>query len=939
MADLDPKKYQQVAQLLKEIRRGYADLKKNNPFDGQTARNFIDSMEDADEAIIKLVDEVSNLDQKLDNVGKNAKSYFEVLLSLNSQLKKQNENLNVTKRATQQIQGIAEKLKDDQEGINRLSAKELASIKQKYQSQLSNFKLANKQILLDKNGNELSESNLKKRLASLLTQDKITQGHADMIMEMQGEVNVLKDIDQKLQDRLDKEKKITESVGLTGQVLEGASGILKKIGLNIGSDKFKALSDGAREYAEQLADGDEELSESQIKAKVLSKTLGDSAKMFAKELGAAFDVAIIKGFTGGLKEFGTAREDLAKTFGLGRSDANQLKSELNMAANNSGQLHFSIDDAVKGIQEFNAEIGGAVKLTQDELKTFSLLSNKFGLTNSQAAEFVKSAKLRGESAEDLTASLRGQVAILAEQEGVAVNQQEVFANIGNISAANRLSMEGQGKSLANAAFQAAKLGLSQQQLEKTSNSLLDFESSIAAEMEAELMTGKQLNLEDARRAALMGDQEGLAKAISREIGTSADFAKMNVLQQQSLAKAFGMSREELAETLETQALLTGESKSMTAATEAYNEAMKDGKITAEEQRKIGSDQLTNQLHAEAAGARFNEAITKLKNQLVPIIEIFGKFLDMLVDSVEFISSFKTVLSAIAKTVGAIAAFKMFGRLGAAFKVLKNILSTLGGISKTASKLPTALGGTGDAVKEGTKAATKSVGGGATKAAAGAAAKGGGKGIMSGIGGLFSKMNPLNAAKSFLGKNVGSFLKTAGKRIPLIGTAIESIFAASDISSMIGSGETGAKLNQMVGKRAAEAIGSIGGTALGGFLGSFIPIPGVGTILGAMAGDALGKWVGGALAESIGAEGLGSAVLSVFGSGDTAEDFISRPGQPIQKFRADDVIVGGTNLSGGGNNEVTALLKELISAVNSGGDVFLDGNKVGKSLALATSRMG
>ena len=165
------------------------------------------------------------------------------------------------------------------------------------------------------------------------------------------------------------------------------------------------------------------------------------------------------------------------------------------------------------------------------------------------------------------------------------------------------------------------------------------------------------------------------------------------------------------------------------------------------------------------------------------------------------------------------------------------------------------------------------------------------------------------------------------------------FAASDISAMIGSGETGAKLNQMVGKRAAEAIGSIGGTALGGFLGSFIPIPGVGTILGAMAGDALGKWVGGALAESIGAEGLGSTVLSVFGSGDTAEDFISRPGQPIQKFRADDVIVGGTNLSGGGNNEVTTLLKELISAVKEGGDVFIDGAKAGRSMALATSRIG
>lgn len=939
MADLDPKKYQQVSQLLKEIRRGYADLKENNPFDGKTAREFIDSMEDADEAIIKLVDEVSNLDQKLDDVGKNSKGFFQTLININSELKGTNEGFNVTKKAVTQIQGIAEKLKDDQEGINRLNAKELAQLKQKFSSQTSNIKLANKQFILDKNGNELQGAALAQRLKNLVANEKISQQQADIIAEAKANESVLQDINDKLDQRIAKEEKITESVGLTGQVLEGASGILKKIGLNIGSDKFKALSEGAREYAEELADGDEELSESQIKAKVLSKTLTDGAKMFSKELGAAFDAAIIKGFTGGLKDFYKAREDLSKTFGLGRSDANQLKSELNIAANNSGQLHFNIADAVKGIQDFNEQVGLAVKLSATELETFSLLSNEFGLTNEQAAQFVKSAKIRGKDTKNLTHELRGQIAILAQQEKSAVNQQQVFAEIGNISAANRLTMEGQGKSLANAAFQSAKLGLSQQQLEGVSNSLLDFESSIAAEMEAELMTGKQLNLEEARRAALMGDQEGLAKAIQDQIGTAADFSKMNVLQQQSLAKAFGMSREELAETLETQALLTGEAKSMTAATEAYNKAMEDGVITAEEQRKIGSEQLTNQLHAEAAGARFNEAITKLKDQLVPIIEIFAKFLDMLMDAVEFIGSFKSILSAIAKTVGAIAAFRMFGRLGGAFKTLKNILGTLGGISKTASKLPTALGGTGGAVKEGTKAATKAAGGGATKAAAGAAAKGGGKGIMSGIGGFFSKMNPLNAAKSFLGKNVGSFLKTAGKRIPLIGTAIEGIFAASDISSMIGSGETGAKLNQMVGKRAAEAIGSIGGTALGGFLGSFIPIPGVGTILGAMAGDALGRWVGGALADAIGAEGLGSAVLSVFGSGDTAEDFISRPGQPIQKFRADDVIVGGTNLGGGGNGEVVMLLKELVSAVKQGGDVYIDGAKVGKSMALATSNIG
>jgi len=71
--------------------------------------------------------------------------------------------------------------------------------------------------------------------------------------------------------------------------------------------------------------------------------------------------------------------------------------------------------------------------------------------------------------------------------------------------------------------------------------------------------------------------------------------------------------------------------------------------------------------------------------------------------------------------------------------------------------------------------------------------------------------------------------------------------------------------------------------------------------------------------------------------DTADDFIIRPGQRPLKYNRDDVIVGGTNLGGGGNTE--AILNRILAAIENGGDVYMDGDKVGKSLALATSRMG
>ena len=81
---------------------------------------------------------------------------------------------------------------------------------------------------------------------------------------------------------------------------------------------------------------------------------------------------------------------------------------------------------------------------------------------------------------------------------------------------------------------------------------------------------------------------------------------------------------------------------------------------------------------------------------------------------------------------------------------------------------------------------------------------------------------------------------------------------------------------------------------------------------------------------------GSAPISP----NQANDFISRPGQPIQTFRKDDIIIGGTSLGGnGGNNqEITSLLKELISAVKAGGNIYLDSRKVGSTMDESTYRL-
>jgi hypothetical protein len=51
---------------------------------------------------------------------------------------------------------------------------------------------------------------------------------------------------------------------------------------------------------------------------------------------------------------------------------------------------------------------------------------------------------------------------------------------------------------------ASALGMELEQVATSGESMLDFQSSIESELEAELLTGKQLNLEKARLLALTG---------------------------------------------------------------------------------------------------------------------------------------------------------------------------------------------------------------------------------------------------------------------------------------------------------------------------------------------------------------------------------------------------------------------------------------------------
>jgi len=294
--------------------------------------------------------------------------------------------------------------------------------------------------------------------------------------------------------------------------------------------------------------------------------------------------------------------DTATSLGVGTREAQGLFNQAKKVNREIGMLPEEVMKLTAGLNE---SFGSTQKFSDDTVKTVGQLVNLYGLSNQEAAEFAKLAELSGESTADTVLQYKSEIQALKARNNIALSEKEVMKEIAGMSAATQLTLKGQGKSLADAAFQAKKMGLEMGKLEGMSSSLLNLEDSIAKEMEAELLIGRDLQLDKARQLALQGDLAGVAEEVASQIGSASEFGKMNVMQQEALAASVGMTRDELAKTLKTQELLANTGfKDMSSAQQQFNKLLKETgseeKAIAAMKKKGASAALTDQLRNVSA---------------------------------------------------------------------------------------------------------------------------------------------------------------------------------------------------------------------------------------------------------------------------------------------------------------------------------------------------
>ncbi len=192
------------------------------------------------------------------------------------------------------------------------------------------------------------------------------------------------------------------------------------------------------------------------------------------------------------------------------------------------------------------------------IRNVGFLATRFGAATKDIVGFQKAfGDLTGASADQANDVIRS-VGNLATGAGVAAGKviADISSNMESFAKFSTMGAEG----LAQAAVEAAKVGGSLSVTMTAAGKLLDFESSLTAEYEAQVLTGKTLNLERARQLALEGDIGKLTTEISKQIGSVGDIGKMNAIAKQSLADSIGISVGDLLKISRGEAAEVGETQ-------------------------------------------------------------------------------------------------------------------------------------------------------------------------------------------------------------------------------------------------------------------------------------------------------------------------------------------------------------------------------------------
>ena len=455
--------------------------------------------------------------------------------------------------------------------------------------------------------------------------DAITQQQKEYFILQESELDNQQQIIDRIKQQNNEQQK---NKSLTTLILENSKGIADKI------DKSGTLS------------------------KVLSGNFKDTFT-FVRLL----EVGLVQLVASALKlDKGTA--DVAKSLGISYHEAQSMNKEFIEVAKNSNNIFVTTAGVQKAQMQLSKAFGTNKMLSAEMLQTQVELTHQLGLSEETSSGIAKIGLLTGKSSKEIAANVMGQSMAMNASNKTALNEKTILEEVAKLSSSIQLSMANNPIELAKAVQTAKQFGMELSQVDGIAGSLLNFEDSISKELSAELLLGKDINLEKARQAALNNDLATVAEEIAKQAGSAADFAKMNRIQQDAIAGAVGMSREDLAKSLQDREVIAKLGAKEGTALEQYNKLKNEGLSQDQIAARLGDDRLASSLHAESIQERFAASLKKAKELFVQLADAILPVVEPIADAVGFMASLISKSMGFLKVLGSIAiAFKTIQFLG------------------------------------------------------------------------------------------------------------------------------------------------------------------------------------------------------------------------------------------------------------------------------------
>jgi hypothetical protein len=766
-----------------ELNRSEKLLKERLIRAGKIARDINDK---AFKELLSTINEYSNaIDDISEKLVEQLVSYDKIKLStrqfgdaLKSTLPFIKENKDLTSKLTQLYttnNKLATSLVRNQEDliVGQLSTQDITKDIAKVKQQQLNIELAQRDIS--------QEIEILNREAVGLQGEELENigFKLEALKEINEQLEAEKENTQSISDNLSEQAKsaaeIETKVGIGGKLLEG----FKKIPI-LGD----ILDVGGAKEAMQAAAANGASGFSTIGTGI--KALGPSLKAALGPLGLILvAVEAVKALVDAMFEADKRVTDLSRNLQISKEEARGIDGYFK-SIKGSLETQYNLTKNIYQAQAELSELSAAsVLFSKETLDAQTQLTKEYSLQAQDAANLNKIFTTNDELATDALDTAAKTTSQFFKQTKVLMSERKLLEQASKVSGQLLVSFKGSTKELINAVAKANLLGITLEQAKNISMSMLNFEESISSELEAELLTGKNLNFERARSLSLQGKFVEAAEEAVKQVGTLERFQNMNVIAQQAIAKAAGLTVDELSDALVQQKLINKDAEAQYAR---LKEAKQDDLARRYALGEYDDKEIAAANKRLDAQEKFNLALEKVKEVFTDLVD--GGTLDKL----------SNIAMAFADTLASGGSvFSLFGKSDLDKNIEKKEYESS---QKTVKDLT-------DKRKEG----------------------------------------------------------------ELSDAEIKKLVEAQNLISK-------PKVNRMGMRLTNEEYEAL----------------------------------------------------------DKADDFIIRPGQKPLKFRKDDIVIGGTNLGGGGNGEVVSLLKELISAVTSGGDVYLDGTKVGTAMAVSSFKV-